>query len=170
MEFGNLVPVVLGERDNNRGEEHDFLRVGSARGSAAQLWDLQRVIDLFRSWDINGDGQVSRGEFRKACGALGLVASNDAGLEEIDALFSRLDPDGSGSIEFKELNALLKQETSWRGAGSKGSFKAKSKPAAKGDGSQTRFNFKTEKSKKRIEIEAAGSASSLASLGDWPHK
>ena len=42
---------------------------------------------------------------------------------------------------------------------------AKSKPAAKGDGSQTRFNFKTEKSKKRLEIEAAGSASSLASLG-----
>ena len=81
---------------------------------------LQRVIDLFRSWDINGDGQVSRGEFRKACGALGLVASNDAGLQEIDALFLGLDPDGSGSIEFKELNTLLKQETSWRGAGSKG--------------------------------------------------
>jgi len=128
---------------------------------------LQRVIDLFRSWDINGDGQVSRGEFRKACGALGLVASNDAGLEEIDALFSRLDPDGSGSIEFKELNALLKQETSWRGAGPKGSFKAKAKPAAKGDGSQTRFNFKTERSRKRLEILAAGSASSLASLGGF---
>ncbi len=95
------------------------------------------------------------------------MASNDAGLEEIDALFSRLDPDGSGSIEFKELNALLKQETSWRGAGSKGSFKAKSKPAAKGDGSQTRFNFKSDKSKKRLEIEAAGSASSLASLGGF---
>ena len=110
-------------------------------------------------------GRVSRGEFRKACGALGLVASNDAGLQEIDALFSRLDPDGSGSIEFKELNALLKQETSWRGAGSKGSFKAKSKPAAKGDGSQGRFNFKTEASRKRLELEAAGSASSLASRG-----
>ena len=120
------------------------------------------------------------------------MASNDAGLEEIDALFSRLDPDGSGSIEFKELNDLLKQETSWRGAGSKGrktggdgssrrsaadggvkhgSFKAKSKPAATGDGSQTRFNFKTEKSRKRLEIEAAGSASSLASLrGNVDHR
>ena len=108
-------------------------------------------------------GRCRGGEFRKACGALGLVASNDAGLEEIDALFSRLDPDGSGSIEFKELNALLKQETSWRGAGSKGRSRP-SRPAAK-DGSQGRFNFKTEASRKRLELEAAGSASSLASRG-----
>ena len=64
-----------------------------------------RVVDLFKEWDENGDGTVSKEEFRKAMPMLGL----DVSREEIDALFDEWDPDGSGLLEYKELNTLLKR-------------------------------------------------------------
>ena len=65
-----------------------------------------RVVDLFREWDENADGKVSKKEFRRALPMLGLkgVPAADA-----DALFDSLDPDGSGEIEYKELNKLLRK-------------------------------------------------------------
>jgi hypothetical protein len=63
-----------------------------------------RVIDLFREWDEDKDGKVSKKEFRKAMPALGF----DIPVKEIDALFDANDPDRSGSMEFKELKAMLK--------------------------------------------------------------
>ena len=92
-----------------------------------------RVIDLFRDWDDDGDGQVSKKEltltlalaltltlnpnpdpnpnqvskkeFRKAMSALGLnVPRKDA-----DGLFDTFDPDGGGSIDYKELQKALKR-------------------------------------------------------------
>ena len=39
-----------------------------------------RVIDLFREWDTDGDGTVSRKEFRKALPALGLGVRPRASL------------------------------------------------------------------------------------------
>ena len=62
-----------------------------------------RVLDLFRSWDADGDGQVSRAEFHKAMPALGL----DAPKETIDALFSEWDKDGGGEIGYAELRKIL---------------------------------------------------------------
>ena len=64
-----------------------------------------RVIDLFREWDDDGDGQVTKKEFRKAMNQFGL----DAHRKEVEALFDSWDPDGSGSIEYKELNKLLRR-------------------------------------------------------------
>ena len=64
-----------------------------------------RVIDLFKEWDEDGDGTVSKKEFRKAVPALGLSAPRP----EIDALFDSFDPDGSGSIEYAEFNKLLRR-------------------------------------------------------------
>ena len=58
-----------------------------------------RVIDLFRALDRNQDGHVSREELGAALTSLGVHAS----VAEADALFAKLDPDGSQSIEFKEL-------------------------------------------------------------------
>ena len=63
---------------------------------ARQLRDILsknavRVIDLFREWDEDGDGTVSKKEFRKAMPLLGL----DVPKKEIDALFDEWDPDGS---------------------------------------------------------------------------
>ena len=58
--------------------------------------------------DTNGDGKISRTEFRRAMEFLKLP-STDA---EIDELFDKFDRDGSGSLNFKELqkeNARLKR-------------------------------------------------------------
>ena len=38
-----------------------------------------RVIDLFREWDTDGDGEVSRAEFHKAMPALGLEVGASRG-------------------------------------------------------------------------------------------
>ena len=77
-----------------------------------------RVIDLFKEWDEDGDGNVTKKEFRKAIPALGVQAPR----AEIDALFDSFDPDGSGSIEYAEFNKLLRRpktaavpEPLWRG-------------------------------------------------------
>ena len=64
-----------------------------------------RVIDLFRQWDTDGDGEVSRPEFHKAMPALGL---GDLEKADIDELFNTWDADGGGSLDFKELSTILK--------------------------------------------------------------
>ena len=62
-----------------------------------------RVLDLFRSWDADGDGQVSRAEFHKAMLALGLEVPK----KDIDELFSQWDVDGGGEIGYGELRKIL---------------------------------------------------------------
>ena len=66
--------------------------------------NLARVIDLFRDWDDNGDGCVSKAEFRRAMPMLGLqVAAADA-----DALFDSFDADKGGTLEYGEISKQLK--------------------------------------------------------------
>ena len=65
-----------------------------------------RVIDIFREWDDDNNGLVSKAEFRKAMPMLGL----DVTLKKLDTLFDSWDKDGSGVIELKELNQLLRQK------------------------------------------------------------
>jgi len=62
-----------------------------------------RVLDLFRSWDANGDGEVSRAEFHKAVPALGL----DVPKTDVDQLFNTWDKDGGGSLAYRELKKIL---------------------------------------------------------------
>ena len=64
-----------------------------------------RVIDLFREWDDDGSGKVSRSEFHKAMPMLGFFV----GKAEMDALFDEWDLDKSGFIEISELNRLLRR-------------------------------------------------------------
>ena len=64
-----------------------------------------KVISLFREWDEDGDGTVSKKEFRKAMPLLGLNAPK----KDIDALFDEWDPDGSGSLAMKELEKQLRR-------------------------------------------------------------
>ena len=47
-----------------------------------------RVIDLFREWDENGDGRVTKKEFRRAMGMLGLEAPRT----DVDLVFDSFDP------------------------------------------------------------------------------
>lgn len=62
-----------------------------------------RVIDLFRSWDENGDGEVSRAEFQKAMPALGLEVPK----KDINDLFDSWDKDGGGALGLRELQKIL---------------------------------------------------------------
>ena len=64
------------------------------------------MVDLFREWDKDGSGSVSKKEFRKAMPQLGL----DAPKAEIDLIFDSWDPDGSGVLELAELNKLLRKQ------------------------------------------------------------
>ena len=64
-----------------------------------------RVIDLFRQWDEDNDGTISKAEFRKAMPLLGL----DVPKKEIDRLFDSWDLDRSGSLELTELNRRLRR-------------------------------------------------------------
>ena len=65
-----------------------------------------RVMDHFRALDSNSDGQVTQPELTKALKDLGVSASKD----EIGKLFHQLDPDGSGGIEFRELQRAMLDE------------------------------------------------------------
>jgi len=67
-----------------------------------------RVADLFRDWDADGNGTISRREFRGAIVALGYKPPR----AEVDQLFAELDADGSGLLDYRELGRVLR-----RGAG-----------------------------------------------------
>ena len=76
------------------------------QGLAAVLkHNYTRVIDLFRVADENLDGVVSKTEFHSLLSKLGIEVRD----EELHDLFSWLDPDASGGIEFRELQSALRQ-------------------------------------------------------------
>ena len=52
-----------------------------------------RVTDLFKSWDEDGNGKVSKTEFRRAILALGFTATKD----HIDLLFDQMDKDAAAT-------------------------------------------------------------------------
>ena len=64
-----------------------------------------RVVDLFREWDEDGDGTVSKKEFGKALRAMGVAAEK----ADYDALFDTFDADKSGVLEYSELNRALRR-------------------------------------------------------------
>ena len=67
----------------------------------------RRILDLFRSWDEDHNMSVSRDEFHRAIGQLGVAAP----VKVIDHLFDAFDLDGSGEIEFRELEKILLKKT-----------------------------------------------------------
>jgi len=85
-------------------EQNPELPVSRQLGMALKK-NAARVIDLFRQWDTDGDGEVSRKEFHKAIPALGI---DDMSKDDIDSLFDEWDADGGGSLDFKELSSILK--------------------------------------------------------------
>ena len=117
----------------------------SSRSVTEQLRDALvanslRVMDIFREWDVNGDGLITKAEFHKVCCSCPLphlsstLSLSDArtfifaltpalpfaqaipllGLpalpEQIDALFDEFDADGSSTITFRELNRQLRRD------------------------------------------------------------
>ena len=67
---------------------------------------LVRVIDLFRQFDDDSSGLLDASEFAKAMRELGLT---DAPPEAIAAVFASFDHDESGTIEYRELHAIMKR-------------------------------------------------------------
>ena len=65
-----------------------------------------RVLDLFRKWDIDGDGHVTKDEFARALPDLGMSNCTSA---DVDALFDAFDEDGEGEISFRELHRMLRR-------------------------------------------------------------
>ena len=65
-----------------------------------------RVRDIFRSWDADGSGTVSRREFGRMLPAIGMTGVE---TEDVDRLFSSLDTDGSGSLDVLELDGKLRR-------------------------------------------------------------
>ena len=85
---------------------------GNATEMLAELRDailrediFMRVIDLFRRYDYDGNGLVSRTEFRRALPLLGL---RGYAFSDMDLLFDSIDTDSSSSIEYTELHRLLR--------------------------------------------------------------
>ena len=60
---------------------------------------------MFREWDTDNNGRVTRAEFHKAMPLLGLEVSE----KDIDELFDTWDPDKSGVLELNELNKQLRR-------------------------------------------------------------
>uniref|UniRef100_A0A7S3BDG9 EF-hand domain-containing protein n=1 Tax=Haptolina ericina TaxID=156174 RepID=A0A7S3BDG9_9EUKA len=66
--------------------------------------DSLSVADWMKKWDKDGDGKISRVEFRYRSSSLGLREHE----KDLESLFDRLDKDGSGSIDLSELDKGLR--------------------------------------------------------------
>ena len=66
----------------------------------------QTLDDHVRAWDKNGDGMISKGEFRLHVRELGMT---EVDVKEIDNMFDRYDEDRSGKMEIAELKWALRR-------------------------------------------------------------
>ena len=90
---------------------------------------MVRIIDVFRAWDVDEDGKISRSEFKAAVASLGHGQATD---DELAAMFSKFDANGDGSIDYGELERALAK----RGGEQRGAPTAKAKGMAKGGGAK----------------------------------
>ena len=97
-ELASTAKVDLAEAANAKDMAEQMRRVLGSNGA--------RVVDLFRAWDVDDDGLVTKKEFRQAMVALGYQVPK----HEVDGLFAMLDKDGGGTIEYKELNRFLRRD------------------------------------------------------------
>ena len=86
--------------------------------------EVQRLTALFREWDTDGSGLVSRREFHRGLAALSCNASK----QQIDALFDSIDMNKSGSIDYAELRQAFAK--SRREANSRPSSPAQQSPSS----------------------------------------
>ena len=99
------------------------MRVGptaAMRSASSQMHEAfeeiatDRVADVFKAWDVDNNGCLSRTEFARAMVRMGVKASR----AELFKLFSELDPDGSGQINYRELHWAIKERKPGYMAGS----------------------------------------------------
>lgn len=64
-----------------------------------------KIADILIKWDANGNGTVSKSEFRFHVRELGVTAENPA----IDECFNSYDADSGGSLDISEIKPALKK-------------------------------------------------------------
>jgi Ca2+-binding EF-hand superfamily protein len=72
---------------------------GSGTASEEQV-----LVKSFKYFDLNDNGTVEPDEFAKAIEKIGIMIPTK---QDLDALFSLYDLDGSGSIDYKEFTSSL---------------------------------------------------------------
>ncbi|NJK63348.1 MAG: EF-hand domain-containing protein [Synechococcaceae cyanobacterium SM2_3_1] len=116
----NVMGFILGF---NLGELIYFrihFLIESIKVKSRKFLQAKKIKDLWTMFDVNGDGSISADELRVVMRSLG----QDPGNHELTYLFSRVDIDCSGSIDYDEfisficsdkrnqLSSLLRQKSS----------------------------------------------------------
>ena len=86
-----------------------------------------RILDLFREWDEDHSGYIDKKEFGAALKGMGFPCSK----ADIAKVYGDLDPDGSGRLEYNELNTALRKSHQSRGGKGGAAADAKGKPKKK---------------------------------------
>ena len=66
----------------------------------------KKIADLVRSWDPNGDGDISKMEFRQN---VRKMLGSKVEVKEVDKMFDELDADKGGSLDLAELRQAFKK-------------------------------------------------------------
>jgi len=116
LSIGELEAAVYGLLEDPSGvgaiEEwlshgNDVMQTSVKQMNTKLKSQMSKMVALFKKWDRDGDGAVSREEFARALPLLGLTGNTQ---KEIDALFDSFDPDGSGEVTFREMYRSLSGE------------------------------------------------------------
>lgn len=93
-------PVIELSEEDGRGPVADQLRAILADKGFATT-----PVDLYRKWDKDGGGSVSRKEFRSWWPSVGYAAP----VEDLNELFDEFDVDGSGEVDMDEFTTAFEQ-------------------------------------------------------------
>ena len=107
-EKAELLLASISEEEE-RLQRQNMKDVGTRIGMALEKWG-SNISELVKQWDKNGKADLSRLEFRQGLRqpspfGLGL---EDLEFKEVDSIFDAHDSDGSGTLEMKEITAVLK--------------------------------------------------------------
>ena len=115
---GATAAIGMGADDDEEGMElarekaiaslASRVTVGVLRRALAS--HVGRVMRLFEEWDEDGDGTVSKAEFRLAIKSLSGIWGLDVSRVDVENLFDSLDIDGSGVIDYAELKEMVRVE------------------------------------------------------------
>jgi len=104
-----LADDALHAEEVAREEEEGVLPIDMELSTDVRLWRLlQRnnvgtANKLMSLWDLNGDGVISKGEFRMNARKIGLLGSQ----KDIDYLYDKLDKDNDGWVDMPEAKAFI---------------------------------------------------------------
>ena len=98
VSFGTLSAKWLAAQQSILNQQMTWLE--------ALVANRNHLIRLFKEWDVDGSGTISRKEFRQGVEALRLVAPKT----DVNALFNEYDVNENGVLEVSELEVFLSNE------------------------------------------------------------